>query len=199
MFYLDSGQQLEAIPQRERTAETPLRPTCAQSSRSTRSGRWRWGSNCSPPSTLRRRPRRHTRLLWTKSSVPSAALLCDVWETPQSPEPQPTTGPAAMTHRHTRATRISRQPYTREEMTRRPRDHLLPPEDPAMDVTPTASESAINHDDPGRSNLAQEDPLVQPDKARPRNALQQRLSVGHTGRRDVDLPGTCNGHSKNRG
>ena len=68
-----------------------------------------------------------------------------------------------------------------------------------MDVTPTAAESAVNRDDPGRANLAQEDPLVQPDKARPRNTLQQCLSVGHTGGNDVNLPGTCNGHPKNRG
>ena len=68
-----------------------------------------------------------------------------------------------------------------------------------MDITPTAGASAINHDDPGRANLAQEDPLVQPDKARPSNTLHQRLSDGHTGGKDVDLPGTCNGQPKNRG
>ena len=68
-----------------------------------------------------------------------------------------------------------------------------------MDVTPTAAESAVNRDDPGRANLAQEDPLVPPDDARPRNTLQQRLSVGHTGGKDVNLPGTCNGHPKSRG
>ena len=68
-----------------------------------------------------------------------------------------------------------------------------------MDVTPTAAESAVNRDDPGRANLAQEDPLVQPDNARPRNTLQQRLSVGHTSGKDVNLPGTCNGHPKSTG
>ena len=68
-----------------------------------------------------------------------------------------------------------------------------------MDVTPTAAESAVNRDDPGRAKLAQEDPLVPPDDARPRNTLQQRLSVGHTGGKDVNLPGTCNGHPKSRG
>ena len=67
------------------------------------------------------------------------------------------------------------------------------------DVTPMAAGLAVNRDDPGRVNLAQEDPLVQPDKARPRNTLQQRLSVGHTGGKDVNVPGTCNGHPKNRG
>ena len=68
-----------------------------------------------------------------------------------------------------------------------------------MDITPTAAESAINRDDPGRANLAQEDPLVQPDKARARNTLQQRLSVGYIGGKDVNLPCTCNGHPKSRG
>ena len=43
------------------------------------------------------------------------------------------------------------------------------------------------------------DPLIQPDKARRRNKLHQRLSVGHTGGKDVGLPGTCNGHPKNTG
>ena len=68
-----------------------------------------------------------------------------------------------------------------------------------MDVTPTAAEWAINHDDPGRANLAQKDSLVQPNDAQPRNTLQQRLSVAHTGRKGVNLPGTCNGHPKSRG
>ena len=68
-----------------------------------------------------------------------------------------------------------------------------------MDVTPTAAESAVTRDDPGRGDLAQGDPLVQPDKARPRDTLHQRLSVRHTGGKDVDLPGRCNGHPENRG
>ena len=50
-----------------------------------------------------------------------------------------------------------------------------------MDLTPTAAESAVNRDDPGQANLAQEDPLVQPNNAQPRNTLQQHLSVEHTG------------------
>ena len=68
-----------------------------------------------------------------------------------------------------------------------------------MDVAPTTAESTVNREDPGRANLAQEDPLVQPDRARPRNTLQQRVSVGHTGGKDANLPGTCNGQPKNRG
>ena len=68
-----------------------------------------------------------------------------------------------------------------------------------MDVTPTAAESAMNHDDPGRANLAQKDPLVQPNNSRPRNTLQQRLSIGLTSGEGVNLPGTCNGHPRSRG
>ena len=68
-----------------------------------------------------------------------------------------------------------------------------------MDVTPTAAQSAINHDNPGRANLAQIDPLVQPNNARPSNTLQQRLSVGHTSGAGVNLPSTCNRHPRSRG
>ena len=68
-----------------------------------------------------------------------------------------------------------------------------------MDVTPTAAESAMNHDDPGRAGPAQKDPLVQPNNGRPRNTLQQCLSVGHTSGEGVNLPGTCNGHPRSRG
>ena len=68
-----------------------------------------------------------------------------------------------------------------------------------MDVTPTAAELAMNHDDPGRANLAQKNPLVQPNNAWPRNTLQQRLSTGHTSGEGVNLPGTCNGHPRSRG
>ena len=32
-----------------------------------------------------------------------------------------------------------------------------------MDVKPAAAGPAVNRDDPGQANLAQEDPLVQPD------------------------------------
>ena len=67
-----------------------------------------------------------------------------------------------------------------------------------MDVTPTAAESATNRDNPGRADLAQKDPPVQPNNARPRNTLQQRLSMGHTSGEGVSLPGTCNGHPRSR-
>ena len=79
-FYLDGPQQMEAI--RNRRRKPPLSPTYAPSSRSTRSGHWRWVGSCSPPSALRRRPGRHTRPWCTKSSVPSAAPLYDVRVTP---------------------------------------------------------------------------------------------------------------------
>ena len=129
-------------PSRNARQRPPLRPTCAPSSRSTRSGRWHWASNCSPPSALRRRLRRRTRPWCTKSSVPSAAPLCDAWVTPQGPEPQPATGPAGATRSRTRATRVPRRPCARGETTRRTRDRLLPREDGTMNVTPQAAESA---------------------------------------------------------
>ena len=68
-----------------------------------------------------------------------------------------------------------------------------------MDITPTAADLAVHRDKPGRVDPAQEDPLVQPDNARTRNTLHQRPSVGRAGGKDVDLPGTCNRHLKNRG
>ena len=54
-------------PSRNGRQRPTLRPTCAPSSRSTRSGRWHWASNCNRPSALRQTPRRHTRPLCTKS------------------------------------------------------------------------------------------------------------------------------------
>ena len=84
-------------PSRNRRRKPPLSPTYAPSSRSTRSGHWRWVGSCSPPSALRRRPGRRTPPWCTKSSVPSAAPLYDVRVTPQGPDPRPTTGPATTT------------------------------------------------------------------------------------------------------
>ena len=51
-----------------------------------------------------------------------------------------------------------------------------------MNVTPQAAESAMNNNDPGRADLTQKDPLVQPNNARPRNTLQQRPLTRHTNR-----------------
>ena len=82
-----AGSSWRPPPSASGRQRPPLRPTCAPSLRSTRSGRWRWASNCSPPSAMRRRPRGRTRPLCTKSSVPSAAPSCSAWETPQGPEP----------------------------------------------------------------------------------------------------------------
>ena len=177
----------------------PLRPTCAPSSRSTRSGRWHRASNCSLRSALRRRPRRRTRPWCTKSSVPSAAPSCDAWVTPQGPEPQPATGPAATTRSHTRATRVRRRPCARKETTRRTRARLLPTEDRMMIVMPKAAESGTNRNDHRRADLAQKDPLVEPNNARPHNTLQQRCSTGHARGEGVNLPGMCNGHPRSRG
>ena len=68
-----------------------------------------------------------------------------------------------------------------------------------MDVNPAATGPAIKCDDPGQAGLAQKNPLVQPDNARPRNTLHQHLSVGHASESGVELPGLCNGHPTNAG
>ena len=104
-----------------------------------------------------------------------------------------------MTPSRTRLARVPRRPCAREETTRQPRDHLLLPEDLAMDVTPTAADSSTYQEDPGQANLAQKDPLLQPNNGRPRNTIQQRLSIRHTSGEGINLPGTCNGHPRSRG
>ena len=65
-----------------------------------------------------------------------------------------------MMRNRTRATRVPHLPCAREETTRRPRDHLLLPGGLAMNFTPTAADSPINHDDPGRANHVQKDPCT---------------------------------------
>ena len=68
-----------------------------------------------------------------------------------------------------------------------------------MDVKPAATGAAINRNDPGQASLAQENPIVQPGNARPRNTLHQRLSVGRASESGVKLPGLCSGHPTNAG
>ena len=92
--------------------------------------------------------------------------------------PQLATGTAGTTHRRAHTTRIPHKPSGREETVRQPGDHLLSPEDTKRGVKPTAAEPAVSHNDPGRADLAQGDPIVKPDKARPRNTLQQRRRSG---------------------
>ena len=196
-FYLDGWQQLKAIP--ERTAETPTAPNLFPVFAIHQIQALALGEQLQPAiRTETEAQAAHAALVHETFSALRSAL-CDAWVTPQGPEPQPATGPAATTRSRTRPARASRRPCARGETTLRPRDHLIPPEDLAMDVTPTAAESAMNHDDPGRANLAQKDPLVQPNIARPRNTLQQRLSIKHTSREGVNLRGTCNGHQRSRG
>ena len=67
-----------------------------------------------------------------------------------------------------------------------------------MNVTSQAAESVTNHDNPGRADLAQKDPLVQPYNVRLCNTLQQRPSTGHTSGEGVNLPGTCDEHPRSR-
>ena len=113
--------------------------------------------------------------------------------------PQPITGSAATTQHRAHAARISHSHPASEETTRQPRDHLVLPEALTMDVKPADAEPAVNRDDPRQADLAHEDPPVQPDNARPRYTLYQRLSVGHAGGKPVELPGTCSGHPTNTG
>ena len=68
-----------------------------------------------------------------------------------------------------------------------------------MNVTPQAAELATNHNDPGQADLTQEDPLIQPNNARPRNTLQHRPSTGHTNGEGINLPGTYNGRPRGEG
>ena len=103
----------------------------------------------------------HTALVHEIFSTLRSALVRRM-RNPQDPEPHPATGPAAAAHSHTRATRVPRRPCAREETTRRLRGRLLPPGGRLMDVTPTNAHSVINHDDPGRANPAQKDPLYNP-------------------------------------
>ena len=116
--------------------------------------------------------------------MPSAAPLCDAWEAPQGAEPHPATGPAATAHSRQRATQVPHRPCAREGTTGRLRDHLLPPEGWAMDVTQTAAHSAIIHDDPGRANLAQKDPSYSPTTrgraTHPSNACRSDTPTGKT-------------------
>ena len=113
--------------------------------------------------------------------------------------PQPATGSAAMTHRRAHATRVLHWPAAGEETTRRPRDHLVSPEAPTIDAKPAAAEPAINRDDPRQADPTEGNPLVQPNNARPRNTLHQRLSVGHAGGKGVELPDKCSGQPTNTG
>ena len=118
---------------------------------------------------------------------------------PQDPEPHPVTGPAAAVHSHTRATRVPRRPCAREETTRRLQGCPLPPGGQPMDVTPTTAQTAIDRDDTGRANFAENNPLVQSNGARLRNTPRQCLSVRHIDGNDINLPDTCNRYPKNGG
>ena len=68
-----------------------------------------------------------------------------------------------------------------------------------MDVKPASAGLAVDRDDSRQANLAREDPLVQPDNARLRNTLHQRLSVRRAGEKGIELPGSCSGHPTNTG
>ena len=142
------------------------------------------------------RPTRHTRALPTTADHRSGRA-------PDRPKDPPGTGGALRSIYDDilpRTRGASTTPAIRGwGTTRQPWDRLVSPEAPTMDVEPTATGPAINRDDPGQANLAREDPLAQPDNARPRNTLRQRLSVGRAGEGGVKLPGLCSGHPTNAG
>ena len=101
-FYLDGRQQMEAIP--EPTAETPTEPNLCLVFAIHQIWALALGRQ------LQHAIRTETEARCTKSSVPSAAPLYDVWVTPQGPDPRPVTGPAATTHGHTRTARVPHRP-----------------------------------------------------------------------------------------
>ena len=159
-FYVDGRQQLEAIS--EQTAETPTATNLCPVFAIHQIWALALGKQLQPAILTETEAQAAHVALVQKSSVPSAAPLCDSWVTLQGPEQQPATGPAAATRSGTRAARAPRRPCARGQTTRRTRDRLLQPEDRTMNVTPQAAESATNHDDPRHANVAQRDPLVQP-------------------------------------
>ena len=67
-----------------------------------------------------------------------------------------------------------------------------------MDVKPAATRPAKDRNEPGKAGLAQENPLVQPDNARPGNTLHRRLLVGRASESNVELPGFCSGTQRMR-
>ena len=68
-----------------------------------------------------------------------------------------------------------------------------------MDVKPAATRPAIDPNDPGQADLAQENPLVQADNAQQRNTPHQCLSVRRAGESGVELPGLCSRYQTNAG
>ena len=114
-------------------------------------------------------------------------------------EPEGRCGRFATTHRRAHAAGVPHRPPADGETTRQPRDRLVSPEAPTMDVKAAATGPAINRADPGQADLARERPLPQPDNARPRNTLRRRPSVGRAGENGVELPGLCSGHQRNAG
>ena len=87
-FHLDSRQQLEAVPQRERTAETPTATNLCPVFAIHQIRALAMGEQLQPAIRSETEAGGHTRPLCTKSSVPSAAPSCGTWETPHGPEPR---------------------------------------------------------------------------------------------------------------
>ena len=68
-----------------------------------------------------------------------------------------------------------------------PWNHILSLEDPTRGVTATAAEPAVNRDSPSRADLAQEDPLVRSDNARPHDTPHE-MPVGQPRRQERRRP-----------
>ena len=148
-FYLDGRQQLEAIPERERTAETPTAHNLCPVFAIHQIRELALGEQLQP--TI------HTE---TEAQAAHTALVHEIFSAHRSGLERRVGNPpgswAAAGHR---ACSDNGPPRTRDanpapakrkggdDMAAR--DHLLPLEDPVMDVTPTAAESAVNRDDPG--------------------------------------------------
>ena len=112
---------------------------------------------------IQTRPTNGNKLHNTTSGQTTTPLTStDVRVTPQGPDPRPTRGPAATTQGRTRTARVPHQPRAGKKQRGGPLDRLLPPEGRTMTVALATAESATNHNDPDRADLAQHDPSYNP-------------------------------------
>ena len=85
-FHLDSRQQVEAIPQHDRTAETPTATNLCPVFAIHQIRALAMGGQLQPAIRTEPKPRQHTRPLCRRSSVPSAAPSYSAWRTPKGTE-----------------------------------------------------------------------------------------------------------------
>ena len=67
-----------------------------------------------------------------------------------------------------------------------------------MDGKPAAAGPAVNRDDLRQADVAQEEPLVQPDNARPRDTLHQRCRSDAPARKASNCPPHAAGNQRMR-